>query len=113
MEKNIVVMNKKIQNEAHICYEKQEAYIDSFSCLHCPICLNAILNDEVVITRCLHVFCFGCLASWVKEYKNCPICRAHVRLAETKKIFNEELQCAIKNGHLQIVKYIVDNVIKL
>jgi len=44
----------------------------------CPICKDDFKdNTEIVVTFCMHVFCYKCLFNWVYELKKitCPICR--------------------------------------
>ncbi|KAH8336807.1 hypothetical protein KR059_003950, partial [Drosophila kikkawai] len=42
--------------------------------LPCPICLLPI--EQPAITKCGHIFCFGCLniVAW-SSYPRCPLCR--------------------------------------
>jgi hypothetical protein len=46
----------------------------------CSICFDDYThNSEVVITRCGHSYCSGCINGWVSTgKKTCPLCRAEV-----------------------------------
>ena len=39
----------------------------------CAICLSP--TNESVVTACQHVFCWHCLASWLRDHVSCPTCR--------------------------------------
>ncbi|RCV11383.1 hypothetical protein SETIT_2G181600v2 [Setaria italica] len=43
----------------------------------CTICLETFLVEEqVVVTPCNHMFHQGCIAPWVKSHGTCPVCRS-------------------------------------
>ena len=35
----------------------------------CPICMDFIAHDDLVITNCGHYYCKGCLESWKEQEK--------------------------------------------
>lgn len=39
----------------------------------CTLCLEEMKDPSV--TTCGHVFCWGCIADWVREKPECPLCR--------------------------------------
>ena len=41
----------------------------------CPICKNPLPSLRRVVTPCDHYFCTECFFKWIKEGKNCPLCR--------------------------------------
>jgi len=48
-------------------------------CLECTICLETPASP--VVTFCGHLFCYGCLAEWLKVHstrRQCPVCKAGV-----------------------------------
>ena len=54
--------------------------------VHCKVCKTTIKN--VVITKCFHTFCQGCIDASIESRKRrCPICRAQISQNDVKKIF--------------------------
>jgi len=54
--------------------------------VHCKVCKTKIKN--VVITKCFHTFCEGCINDSIESRKRrCPICRAQISQNDVKKIF--------------------------
>lgn len=41
----------------------------------CSICYNN-LENPVLLPKCQHLFCGGCLLEWYKTRNNCPLCRS-------------------------------------
>lgn len=42
----------------------------------CPVCLEMFRsNEEVMVTRCDHIFHHDCIVPWVKSSGHCPVCR--------------------------------------
>lgn len=39
----------------------------------CNICLDTIKQPRKLL--CNHVFCDGCISTWLSKHKNCPVCR--------------------------------------
>ena len=62
--------------------------------LSCAICLGVFRNP--VRTECGHVFCFGCLESWLSQKPQCPECRAPVSDAP-RDHFAERLVANLKD----------------
>ena len=40
----------------------------------CPICVDKHKNP-VKLENCIHIFCKKCIDGWIKQKKNCPICK--------------------------------------
>ena len=66
----------------------------------CPICKNIIPSTRRVVTPCNHCFCTQCFFKWMKEGKNCPLCR---------KIFIEDPTHDAENRLRIINQQIVDD----
>ncbi len=56
----------------------------------CGICMSEILEEDVGVTTCGHIFCFSCLTMATKIYKNCPMCRKHLRVIDICKLSFEK-----------------------
>ena len=50
----------------------QLPYIPSNS-RSCMLCLSPMKNPSAA--NCGHFFCWGCIADWVREHPECPLCR--------------------------------------
>ncbi|KKA28643.1 hypothetical protein TD95_001877 [Thielaviopsis punctulata] len=53
--------------------EATMAYIVGMQQRKCTLCLEALRDPAA--TQCGHVFCWTCIADWVKEKPECPLCR--------------------------------------
>ena len=54
--------------------------------VHCKVCKTKIKN--VVITKCFHTFCRGCIEATIESRKRrCPICREQISQNDVKEIF--------------------------
>lgn len=67
---------------------------------NCSICLNKIKNNEIIITKCCHIFCNNCINKSINKFHNCPICRENLNNESVFHIdYNNELENLInKNG---------------
>lgn len=43
----------------------------------CPICLESD-TENVITTRCFHMYHKKCIYSWIKRNRVCPICRSDI-----------------------------------
>jgi len=76
----VVVSPSQAQASSQNCHSDGD---DSNAC--CSICLNAeqeAEQEEMVKTKCAHIFHSKCLAKWVIQKTTCPMCRTLL----TKKI---------------------------
>lgn len=68
---------------------------------NCSICLNKIEDNNILITKCCHIFCKNCINKSINKFHNCPICREPLENTDLFDInYNEpELEDLInKNG---------------
>lgn len=52
---------------------------------NCSVCLNKIEENNILITKCCHIFCKNCINESINKFHNCPICREHL---ETTDLFD-------------------------
>jgi hypothetical protein len=71
--------------------------------LVCPICLDVF--NVPVRTQCGHIFCRGCLGSWMANRSQCPECRAEVSLEEVcvdrladRLVENTNVTCQLRSS---------------
>ena len=74
-------MKRKIDEENNEESNKKQKIYDT-----CPICLEDIKDNNFVVTKCNHKFCFSCLAKSCHEKNNCPLCRAEIEYLQQKKL---------------------------
>ncbi|RAL10024.1 DEAD/DEAH box helicase [Aspergillus homomorphus CBS 101889] len=60
---------KALQDVLQIRIESQDS---------CPICLDAIQQQQPVITACAHAFCRKCIEEVIDRQHKCPMCRADI-----------------------------------
>lgn len=80
VEHHVVLLPSQAQASSQHCHGDGD---DSNAC--CSICLNAeqeAEQEEMVKTKCAHIFHSKCLAKWVIQKTTCPMCRTSL----TKKI---------------------------
>ena len=44
----------------------------------CSICID-ILEDEVEVMDCSHIYHHDCISEWMKQNPVCPVCRAYIK----------------------------------
>ena len=68
-EVNSVETNSSI----HFSPSRHTVDLHTTSNLKCPLCLE--LCEVQTATPCGHIFCWQCVAEWVSEKAECPLCR--------------------------------------
>ena len=81
---DISLMNyEELQKEYNSLKKDFEKYREM---VHCKVCKTNMKN--VVITKCFHTFCRGCVeASFETRKRRCPICREAISPNDIKDIF--------------------------
>lgn len=54
----------------------------------CPLCLSRCHHATSI--ACGHVFCWKCIAAWVQEKAECPLCRTETTLQDLVCIYNAD-----------------------
>ena len=82
-------MLKKIDRDIKKCQQdiiKISTYIDAKSALindkqqiNCPICMDKININSIIITKCGHLYCMDCIMKSLSVKNNCPICRESIQ----------------------------------
>jgi len=54
----------------------------------CPLCLGVCTH--ATSASCGHVFCWKCIAEWVQEKEECPLCRTDTRLSSLVPIYHAD-----------------------
>ncbi|MCJ1415004.1 peroxisome biogenesis factor 10 [Xylographa parallela] len=75
--------NKRVEHHTHTPvlarprYELKDmgklGWIDGTQQRKCTLCLEELKDPSV--TTCGHVFCWSCIADWIREKPECPLCR--------------------------------------
>lgn len=54
----------------------------------CPICLQTMPDECEYIRRihqCRHEFCGFCIEKWLKDHKQCPVCKCDLQVVQTNE----------------------------
>jgi hypothetical protein len=64
----------------------------------CVICWESILEEELTLTACVHVFHTECIDWWMDESNTCPVCRSKDPLnqGEARQHIGKNLSGTIK-----------------
>lgn len=54
----------------------------------CPLCLGVCTQATSI--SCGHVFCWKCIAEWVQEKEECPLCRTDTKLQSLVPIYHAD-----------------------
>ena len=80
---NILFNYEDMQKENQILKMENNSYREL---IHCKVCKTNRKN--VVITKCFHTFCRGCVeATFESRKRKCPICRESISQNDVKEIF--------------------------
>lgn len=41
----------------------------------CGICMDKISQTDIGVTKCGHIYCYGCIKTSVSKFHNCPMCK--------------------------------------
>jgi SNF2 family DNA or RNA helicase len=44
----------------------------------CGICMGSITGNDLGVTKCGHIFCYGCVKPFIQKQNKCPICQQKV-----------------------------------
>ena len=98
---------KSENNDDEESNKKQKIYED------CPICLEAMKDNNIVVTKCNHKFCFSCLMSSCCIKNNCPLCREEIKEYKNKNLpkfkhinMFENILSSINNPHYNLYELI-------
>ena len=99
---------KNIDHDLNILTEKLNNLTERISEINnktCPICLDVV--SQPVILECTHIFCGGCLISWLNNnstaVKKCPECRALIKSAD-------QLTAIVSENNIEVKCNITDNL---
>lgn len=53
---------------------------------NCPICMGP-LGEEIMSTRCGHIFCKNCIKTAINVQGKCPTCRKKVTVKQLVRVF--------------------------
>jgi len=62
--------------------EKQNEEVDNSDQDVCPICLDAIGENEMEVLDCAHEYHKSCISQWMEHNRVCPECRAYIKLLQ-------------------------------
>ena len=54
----------------------------------CVICQSGF--EIGALTKCGHLFCFGCLQIWLKDHHSCPVCKERLNRHDWHKIATQK-----------------------
>ncbi|EMH75548.1 zinc finger domain containing protein [Entamoeba histolytica HM-1:IMSS-B] len=78
---SIAIQFKINNNHHHLVFNENKTTIKSKLPCDCPICLCLIEDsNDVLLTKCSHIFHKECIQMWLKEHDDCPYCRTTLLL---------------------------------
>ena len=69
-EIDIIKINNYINDKSSIIRQKKLS--------RCPICMDKINKNSMILTKCGHLYCNECLLKSLSVKSNCPICREKI-----------------------------------
>lgn len=55
--------------------------------IECNICVESIETEQIVTTKCGHLYHEKCILEWLKQSGSCPTCRVTMRRTSLRKVF--------------------------
>jgi len=102
-------------NEWNNALEKQQNLKKFFKGIEmkkkkCPICIENIGNDKLIMTNCGHFFCFECFHHWKCNNDKCPICREEMNAKLIYDVKDID-QISYQNlSEIYSLKYLIRNI---
>lgn len=129
-EKNIVLENRKLKEkelleiknnkEQSVLYYKNFMKIientENITTQQCPICLSDIPENDIGITICCHLYCYGCINNVISVSKTsntaskCPMCKVNLDVSKVFLISKNISEDVNKYGTK--ISYIIDYINK-
>lgn len=85
-------------NGKHFC--RKHVRQGSFLEIDCSICMDALCEQALTLTKCKHIFHTKCLKKWTIDFNtNCPLCRAQICKADvtTQILLNLHVSSQIRS----------------
>ena len=76
IEQNNIINSKNNGIEINNSKTSRYNYVE-YKCIldeECPICLDSMLNDDIIQLKCMHKYHHKCLKEWYDKRKNSIIC---------------------------------------
>ncbi|XP_034944564.1 peroxisome biogenesis factor 10 [Chelonus insularis] len=73
------------QGETHVESEEKLIQLDNNEGIKCQLCFEI---KPTTVTPCGHLFCWSCIADWVRVRSQCPLCREHVTSSRIVYLMN-------------------------
>lgn len=67
--------------------------------MECAICLDVIAVARSV-NPCGHMFCYSCLADWMKSHKDCPTCKSVISSTIPNPIQNQMIESILRTDEV-------------
>lgn len=67
--------------------------------MECPICLDGIIEVDLSVIKCNHMFHKECIDKWFKKSHRCPLCRDslfNLNLSEREKNYWKNVKISDK-----------------
>ena len=88
LKKNTSLTFPEIAYKFEYCFDNKKKLLNidiiSRELLKCPICLE-IKSDLLIVTPCLHHFCYLCIKMTIlnSDNKSCPICKSSINIIQS------------------------------
>lgn len=74
-------------SERMACMASNPSKKNEHTKLACVICLQTIIDQEVSITLCGHLFCTSCITNSVRDFGRCPSCNKNITEAQVHRAY--------------------------